>query len=121
MKFLGTWYISFGIFLILSGFAGFASNPEEAQTALISGSFFGAMMLVSGFLISMGFAWARILAVGITFLLVGAFSWRATAGWQDVMAGQPKVFAASLITAMLVASLVTLFVAFRFWNYKSAD
>jgi hypothetical protein len=55
-----------------------------------------------------GFAWARIAAWVTTLVLVAAFAWRATAGWMAVSAGEPKVFAATLISLMLLASLVSL-------------
>jgi hypothetical protein len=60
-----------------------------------------------------GFAWAKIGAWVSTLLLVAAFAWRSIAGWMAYAAGEPKLFAASLITLMLVASLTSLVVLAR--------
>jgi hypothetical protein len=60
-----------------------------------------------------GFAWAKVAAWVSTLLLVAAFSWRSIAGWMAYAAGEPKLFAASLITLMLAASLVSLAVLAR--------
>lgn len=44
-----------------------------------------------------------------TGLLTLVFAWRASVGWKAVLAGNSdKLFAASLITAMLVGSVVML-------------
>ena len=60
-----------------------------------------------------GFAWATVAAWVSTLLLVAAFAWRSIAGWMAYAAGEPKLFAASLITLMLAASLVSLVVLAR--------
>lgn len=116
MRFCGRWFVGFGIFLILCGLAGYLSNPAGAKTALISGGTFGGLAALWGVFMWRGFAWARIAAWVTTLVLVAAFAWRATAGWMAVSAGEPKVFAASLITLMLagaVGSLAVLFGARR--------
>jgi hypothetical protein len=46
-------------------------------------------------------------------VLVAAFAWRSIAGWMAYAAGEPKLFAASLITLMLVASLASIVVLAR--------
>jgi hypothetical protein len=46
-------------------------------------------------------------------VLVAAFAWRSIAGWMAYAAGEPKFFAASLITLMLVASLASVAVLGR--------
>jgi hypothetical protein len=61
----------------------------------------------------MGFGWARIAAWVSTLVLVAAFAWRSIAGWMAYVGGEPKLFAASLITLMLVASLASLGVLWR--------
>ncbi|MGA0848562.1 MAG: hypothetical protein ACO3RX_01295, partial [Chthoniobacterales bacterium] len=66
-----------------------------------------------GVLMLKGFGWAKMAAWVTTILLVAAFAWRSIAGWMAYTAGEPKLFAASLITLMLVASLASLVVLAR--------
>lgn len=113
MRFCGRWFVGFGIFLILCGVAGFLSNPAGAKTALMSGGTFGFLSALWGVLMLKGFGWARIAAWVSTTVLVAAFAWRSVAGWMAYAAGEPKLFAASLITMMLVASLASLVVLAR--------
>ena len=108
MNFTGRWFVGFGIFLILCGVAGYLSNPAGAKTALMSGGMFGGLSALWGFFMLKGFHWAKVAAWITTILLVGAFTWRSVAGWMAYAAGEPKLFAASLITLMLAASLASL-------------
>jgi uncharacterized membrane protein (UPF0136 family) len=101
------WLIGFGIFLILCGLAGFLSNPAAAKTALMSGSLFGGLSTVWGILLGKGFGFAKWAALVMTLLLCGVFGWRSTVSWQAVADGEPKTFAASLITLMLLGSIAT--------------
>jgi uncharacterized membrane protein (UPF0136 family) len=105
-----TWkiVIVYGIFLILAGVVGFASNPEKAKTALISGGVFGSLSIVWGILMAKGFGWARWGVLGMTLFLSLIFGWRTWASWMAVSAGEPKHVAAALITSMLIASLALL-------------
>jgi len=106
---IGRWYVGFGIFLILCGVAGYASNPEHAKTALLSGGTFGTLSAVLGiWMHKQDSRLPRMLAGGTTLMLIGAFAWRSVVTWQKVGDGEPKRFAASLITLMLVASIVSL-------------
>jgi len=109
----GRWFVGFGVFLILCGTAGYLSNPAGAKTALISGGTFGGLSALWGVLMLKGFAWAKVAAWISTLVLVAAFAWRSIAGWMAYAAGEPKLFAASLITLMLVASLASLAVLGR--------
>lgn len=113
MRFVGRWFLGFGLFLILCGVAGYLSNPAGAKTALLSGGVFGGLSVLWGALMLRGLAWARIAAQFSTLLLIAAFAWRSVAGWMAYASGQPKLFAASLITLMLVASVVSLAVLWR--------
>jgi hypothetical protein len=108
MKFCGNWFVGFGVFLILCGVAGFLSNPYGAKTALISGGTFGILSAAWGFLMLRGMGWAWMAALGCTGFLALVFTWRAIAGWMAVSAGEPKLFAASLISLMLVGSMVSI-------------
>ena len=108
MKTSGRWFVAFGVFLILCGLAGFLSNPSGAKTALISGGTFGALSAAWGLLMLRGFAWAWMAALGCTGFLAAVFTWRAAAGWMAYSAGEPKLFAASLISLMLLGSLVSI-------------
>jgi len=101
------WLIGYGVFLFLCGLAGYLSNPVAAKTALISGSVFGTLSLIWGLLLGKGFGFAKWAALATTLLLCAVFSWRSFASWQKVLNGEPKAFAASLITLMLLGSLAT--------------
>ena len=108
---VGNWMIGYGAFLIAVGIAGYLSNPEKAATAVLSGGTFGTLSIAWGLLLRRGHAWARRGAVATTGLLAVVFTWRASVGWIAVAAGQSeKLVAAALISAMLVASLATLWV-----------
>ena len=113
MKFYGRWFVGFGIFLIVCGVAGFLSNPAGAKTALISGGTFGGLAVLRGVLMLRGFGWALVAAWVTTLVLVAAFTWRATAGWMAYAAGEPKLFAAVLITFMLAGALASVVVLAR--------
>ena len=113
MNFCGRWFVVFGIFLILCGVAGYLSNPAGAKTALISGGTFGALSVLWGALMLNGFAWAKTASWVSTLVLVAAFTWRSVVGWTAYASGEPKLFAASLITLMLVASVASLAVLLR--------
>jgi hypothetical protein len=111
---VGKWYIGFGIFLIVCGAAGYASNPAAAKTALMSGGTFGVLSALWGFWILKGGRLASFLAAGLTTLMLcGAFSWRSIVSWQSYADGEPKLFAASLITAMLIGSLASIVILIR--------
>ncbi|MFK7851815.1 MAG: TMEM14 family protein [Akkermansiaceae bacterium] len=101
------WLIGYGAFLFLCGLAGYLSNPAAAKTALISGSVFGGLSVIWGLLLGKGFGFAKWAALVTTLMLCAVFSWRSFASWQKVMDGEPKTFAATLITLMLIGSLAT--------------
>ena len=106
---IGRWYVGFGTFLIVCGLAGFLSNPATAKTALMSGGTFGTLSALWGLWLLKGGRLAAFLAALLTTLLLcGAFSWRSVVGWQAVADGEPKTFAAALITSMLIASILSL-------------
>jgi uncharacterized membrane protein (UPF0136 family) len=107
VSFTGRWFVGFGVFLMLCGLSGYLSNPAGAKTALMSGGTFGGLSVLWGVLMLRGFGWARMAAWVSTLVLVAAFAWRSIAGWMAYVAGEPKLFAASLITLMLVASLAS--------------
>jgi uncharacterized membrane protein (UPF0136 family) len=111
---VGKWFLGFGAFLLLCGLLGYLSNPEKAKTALISGATFGLLSAAwGGWMLAGGRKVAYFAAAGTTILLVAAFSWRSTASWQAHFGGEPKLFAAFLITAMWVASVASLVVLWR--------
>jgi uncharacterized membrane protein (UPF0136 family) len=106
---IGRWYVGFGAFLIVCGVAGYLSNPAAAKTALMSGGTFGTLSALWGFwLLKGGRLVAFLAALLTTLMLCAAFSWRSVVSWQAVADGEPKTFAAALITAMLIASLLSL-------------
>ena len=101
--------IIYGAFLILAGLAGYLSNPEKAKTALMSGGTFGALSILWGVLGARGVRWSLPAAIVTIGLLALVFAWRASVGWLAVLDGKSeKLFAASLITAMLAGSVVLL-------------
>lgn len=104
-----------GLFLIACGIAGYLSNPENAKTALMSGGFFGTVCIVLGFLQRVKLPLLFPFTVGFLCLLLAAFCWRSSASWLMVFGGQPeKLFAAILITGMLLATLTSLVLFWRF-------
>jgi hypothetical protein len=108
-KKIARWFIGFGIFLIACGVAGYASNPEAAKTALMSGGTFGSLSAFWGFWILKGGRLLALIATGLTTLMLcGAFTWRSVVSWQAYSDGKPKLFAAILITGMLFASVSSL-------------
>lgn len=113
MNFAGKWFVGFGIFLILCGVAGYLSNPAAAKTALISGGTFGVLSAAWGWLMLRGLGWASVAALVSTGFLAAVFLWRSIASWMAYAAGEPKLFAASLITLMLAGALASLAVLVR--------
>ena len=101
--------ILYGAFLIFMGLLGYGSNPEKAKTALMSGGTFGALSIFWGVLGARGVRWSLPAAWVTTGLLTLVFAWRASVGWLAVLDGKSeKLFAAVLITAMLVGSVLML-------------
>jgi hypothetical protein len=110
----GRWFIGFGGFLILCGLLGYLSNPAAAKTALMSGGTFGLLSAGWGFWMLKGGgkpAWFG--AAATTLLLLAAFTWRSSVSWQAVIAGEPKLFAAVLISVMWAASVASFVVLWR--------
>ncbi len=100
--------------LIVLGLLGYWSNPEKAQTALMTGGAFGALSILWGVLGARGVRWIAPVAVGTTALLTLACAWRASVGWLAVLDGRSeKLFAALLLTVMLAASAAMLPALFR--------
>src|SRR2546426_1629370 len=99
----------YGAFLIVMGLLGYLSNPEKAKTALMSGGTFGTLSIVWGVLGARGVRWSLPAALATTGLLALVLAWRASVGWLAVLDGKrEKLFAASLITLMLAASVLML-------------
>jgi len=109
--------ILYGGFLIVLGLLGYLSNPEKAKTALVTGGTFGALSILWGVLGARGVRWMSPVAMMTTALLTLACAWRASVGWRAVLDGQSeKLFAALLLTVMLVASVTMLPALFRSWK-----
>ncbi len=101
--------ILYGGFLIVMGLAGYLSNPEKAKTALMSGGTFGTLSILWGVLGARGVRWSLPAAIVTTGFLALVFIWRASVGWLAVLDGKSeKLFAAVLITAMLVGTALML-------------
>lgn len=113
-KLLTRWLFVYGAFLILAGIAGYLSNPEKAKTALMSGGTFGTLSIILGALNARGIVWSRTAAMSTLIFLAVVFTWRSIASWMAVAEGRPeKIFAACLITAMLLATSAVLTGMFR--------
>jgi uncharacterized membrane protein (UPF0136 family) len=110
----GTILICYGLFLIIAGLAGFLSNPEKAKTALMSGGTFGLIQIIIGAIAAKGWKPARKIGIGVCGFLTLVFSWRSIVSWMAVAGGQgEKLFAASLISTMLAASIVAIILLVR--------
>jgi uncharacterized membrane protein (UPF0136 family) len=108
------WIKLYGFFLIAAGFAGWLSNPEKAQTALISGATFGTLALALGFVAATGRRWALWATLGVSAMLGAVFTIRSLITWRAYSGGnEDKLFAACLITSMLVATLALIPIVIR--------
>ena len=75
----------------------------------MSGGAFGTLSAFWGFWILKGGRLLALLAAGLTTLMLcAAFTWRSVVSWQAYSEGEPKLFAATLITGMLFASVCSL-------------
>lgn len=102
--------MGFGLFLVICGGLGYASNPAAAKTALLSGGTFGGLSALWGFWMLKGGGLLPFVAATLTtVMLCAAFTWRAIVGWQAVAKGEPKLIAAVLISVMLVGSVLSMF------------
>jgi hypothetical protein len=103
----------YAAFLVVCGFLGWAASgfTEKAKTAILSGSATGGIVFAVAFLSTRRHALlasaGRGLGVFFPLAFGGVFIWRATVAWQDVAAGEPKVYVGVLLSAMATASLVT--------------
>ncbi|SRR5690554_3496353 len=103
------WLFGYGLILIVCGIIGYASNPEKAMTALMSGGTFGTLSLIWGGLAYWGKRWALFGALFTLGFVLMAFIWRSTVSWMDYLGGDPaKRIPAYLISFMLVSTLVVL-------------
>ena len=106
--------IFYGAFLILAGIVGFLSNPEKAKTALMSGGTFGALSIIWGALGFRGKRWGLNAGWITVCFLSFVFVWRSAVTWKAYFGGNPeKFFAAILISSMLAASVLVLFLFFK--------
>ncbi|TVR52247.1 MAG: hypothetical protein EA425_05355 [Puniceicoccaceae bacterium] len=113
------WLAGFGCYLFLAGIAGYASNPEAAKTALITGSVFGFLHLVLGMCAHQGMRWSLPVALGTLSFVGAAFAWRSTVSWMAVAGGETeKLFAAALITSMLVGVVLVWPRVFLDWRRR---
>jgi uncharacterized membrane protein (UPF0136 family) len=114
--------ISYGAFLFVIALVAVSYDPRAgefgfyspAKTALISGGICGSLSILWGVLLGRGLRWPLSAAIASTLLFLTAFTWRATAGWMTVAAGEThKWFAATLISLMWIASAALVVFLFR--------
>ena len=106
--------VRFGVFLIVCGLLGWAATgfSDRGKTAIASGGMSGMVMLICAWLSGgpkpglrrVGFYAALVMTV----LFGAAFVWRAVVAWMALMAGDPKLYVALLLTVMALAAMVVL-------------
>ncbi len=106
------WMFGFGLFLVVSGFVGWAATgfASEAKTAILSGSVSGGAMIACGLLSARAGRLARAArraGTVLPFVFGAAFVWRAAVAWSEVAAGEPKLYVAALLSAMTLGAVVT--------------
>jgi uncharacterized membrane protein len=114
MKSIAFSLFAYVAFLILAGLAGYLSNPEKAKTALMSGGTFGLLSIALAVLALRG--WRPVIgaALGVGGFLALTFIWRSSVSWMAVAGGQQeKMFAAILITTMLVGTVAMIGLVLR--------
>ena len=74
MKVTATIVFVYGLLIFIGGLIGYIKGSSHAS--LISGSVFGAALLLSAYLISKGKLMAQYFALGLTFLLDALFTYR---------------------------------------------
>lgn len=105
--------IAYGAFLMAVGLLGYLSNPERAQTALISGGTFGSISITLGVLAARGSLLVGWLAMGISTMLSFVFAIRSAISWRAFFSQGEKFFAAILITSMLIATCLVITLLLR--------
>jgi hypothetical protein len=112
----GKLLIGYGSFLMLCGVAGWAAAgfTAKAKTAIASGSVTGLLMIALGVaalkLAPAGSRLAAWAAVGFATLFTGAFVWRASVAWGAL---PEKLYVAVLLSAMALASVITIALTVR--------
>jgi uncharacterized membrane protein (UPF0136 family) len=74
MKVTATIVFVFGLLITLGGLMGYVKSSSQAS--LISGSFFGILLIGCAYFISKGKIAAQYIALASTFLLDGIFTYR---------------------------------------------
>lgn len=106
----------YGTFLICSGITAVIFIGMKAKTALASGGMSGAVSLIIGYLISSGYAEARIAGIILSLALLVVFSWRSTKTLHKIFELIPqrhadlsgKGIAFLIISLMAIVSIITL-------------
>lgn len=114
---LAKWLIIYGVVVLViailavmyrpaAGEIGF--NPT-AKSALIAGGICGGLAILWGILLGQGMNRARIAAIVTAVVFAAAFTWRGILAWHAFAGGQSeKWYAASMISAMWIASVLLL-------------
>ncbi|MBS0604126.1 MAG: TMEM14 family protein [Verrucomicrobia bacterium] len=99
MKVTATIVFVYGLLIVLGGIMGFVKGGSHAS--LISGGSFGIALLISAYFISKGKIAAQYLALVLTFMLDGIFTYRFAKTLHFIPAGFLSL--ASLAVLIVVA------------------
>lgn len=93
--------IAYGIFLTVSGVAGYFATHATSTSALLNGGVFGALMIVLGLTIRRGRMWTYPAAASAAVIFTLTFAWRSALQWFSVLQGNDdKLLVAVLLTIM---------------------
>lgn len=96
-----TLLIAYGIFLTVSGIAGYVATHATSTSALLNGGVFGTLMIVLGLTIRRGRMWTYPAAASAAVIFTLTFAWRSALQWYAVLQGDDdKLLVAALLTLM---------------------
>jgi len=98
--------ILYGVFLLLSGLAGYQLTHEHSTSSLFNGTIFGALLVMLGVLHRMGRMWTLPASISACAIFSLTFLWRGILQWKSVAAGQSDHLGiAFLLSVMALVSI----------------